>query len=132
MSGLRRVGRISSTLAVVGALTLTLAACSGSSEPAGTETKPLYGGELFDSRTVIGFQSGEEMNCFESDADAYATAVICDWSQAPKVNLELKEEFRNDWTLVFLELEGGTTVCLARDWSGNADQISCNINGIER
>lgn len=110
---------------------LALTGCGGN-EPAGSETKPLYGGELFDSRTVIGFESGEEMDCFSSESDAHGDSLICNWNQAPKANLRLKDEFKRDWTLVFLKIDGGTTVCLAKDWDGTANHISCDIDGIER
>lgn len=111
-------------------LLLGLTAC-GDPPPAGTESKPIYSGDLFDSRTIIGFESGEEMECFDLISSS-SDALFCDWEKAPKANLKLKEEFREDWTLVFLELPKGTTVCLAKGWGTVPEKLSCQLNGLER
>jgi len=114
-------------------LTLGLTACGASTAPAGTESDPLYGPDVFETRSVIGFETGEEMSCFEvDDSSGSYDALTCDWSQAPELNAKLKEEFLNRWTLVYIELDGKTSICLAKDWNGNPDKISCNSNSIER
>lgn len=107
-----------------------LAAC-GNPPPAGTESKPIYSGDLFDSRTVIEFASGEEMECFDLVSSS-SDALFCDWAKAPKANLKLKDSLTEDWTLIFVELPKGVSVCLAKGWSVSPEKISCALNGVER
>lgn len=118
------------TVAIGLGLLFGLTAC-GDPPPSGTESKPIYSGDIFDSRTVIGFESGEEMECFDP-VSSTSEALFCDWDKAPKANLKLKEELRKDWTLIFVELPEGTTVCLAKGWDGTPEKLSCQLNGLER
>lgn len=118
-------------VAIGAALTLGLTACSEPASP-GSEAAPIYSGEIFDSRTIIGFASGEEMDCYELDTGSTSSDVLfCDWGSAPKANLKLAQEFREDWTLVFAENKGGITVCLAKGWD-SPEKISCALNHVVR
>ena len=122
----KRIGAVAIGLGLLFGLT----AC-GDPPPAGTESKPVYSGDVFDSRTIIGFETGEDMECFDLIGSS-SDALFCDWDRAPKANLKLREEFREDWTLVFVELPKGTSVCIAKGWDTVPEKMSCKLNGLER
>lgn len=128
----RRSRAIAGVLAAL-ALVITLTSCSAEEVTThGTETEPLYGGEVFVTSETISFDSGESMSCYGRE-EQMEGAIFCEWEDAPLANIKLSEESAEKWELVFVDLNADTKVCITQYYgTASSEVLSCRETPVLR